>query len=347
MQETELLVRYNLFFFLFFPIVIYAQSYPIAKVDYLARKGLSNLYNNNFSEAENIFGKLNNDYPNIPFGKILLVLTEFSKSSDFVKPLNEKRINMLLKIARQQSDSLLGKNDNNVWNNYFAALTVGLTAYNNYLMRDYFNALTNSLTSLSSFQKCLEIDSTFYDAYIAIGMFKYWLSANAKALNWLPFVQDKRIEGIKYLTKGIRAKSYLYPIGIESLVWIYIHEKKFQKAKEIAQKGLNKYPKSRIFLYGLAHAYTGINRGKAIVVLEKILKSYRDDGIKNIYYQIELKHKIAMHYEFLGKYRKALELCNQILSIKDINSYVLTKLGNRLERVKKLRKKLLKILTGK
>ena len=56
--------------------------------------------------------------------------------------------------------------------------------------------------------------------------------------------------------------------------------------------------------------------------------------------EITLKHLIAQQYLKLGEKEKSLKLCNEILSIKNLNEFEHSKLDERLQRVKDLQKTL-------
>ncbi|NUM62176.1 MAG: hypothetical protein HUU44_08510, partial [Ignavibacteriaceae bacterium] len=69
------MVRYKIFlFFITFLISINtsAQVYPDKVIDSLLRSGINQIVNQHYDSAEKIFNKLNNDYPNLPLGKIYL-----------------------------------------------------------------------------------------------------------------------------------------------------------------------------------------------------------------------------------------------------------------------------------
>ena len=60
----------------------------------------------------------------------------------------------------------------NLWYNYFYALTEGYIAYYEALNENWISALTNGMNSIKYFENCLSADDEFYEAYIAIGTFE-------------------------------------------------------------------------------------------------------------------------------------------------------------------------------
>jgi hypothetical protein len=335
------LVRFKIFCSLFFLLVssfLYCQEYPDTLVNSLIKKGLDYTISQDYESAAKVFKKLDNKYPDLPFGKIYLAADEIAKAYDFGDELNDELISDYLDTAVEKSQDLLDSDDNNIWNLYFFALSKGYYAYYEALNKNWFSAISNGFDSFKYFEKCLQIDSSFYAAYTAIGNFKYWKSRKA---SWLPFVSDDTEEGIKNLLKAIQHSSNNEYMAVYSLQWIYIDQKKYEDAVRISKIILKKYPENRLFKWGLARAYEGIDRRSAIQIYYEILNSYKKENKLNYVNEILLKHLIAQQYEKLGDLDSALQLCNDILSIDYSSSKNNDRIERRIERVKELKKNIL------
>jgi hypothetical protein len=93
-------------------------------------------------------------------------------------------------------------------------------------------------------------------------------------------------------------------------------------------------------MWGLARAYTDIDKQKAILVYSDLLKSVETIKERNMFNDIVLKHKIAMLSEETGNFSEALKLCNEILDIDIKSDKIRIKAEDRLNRVVKLKNKL-------
>ncbi len=340
MPEIERLVHFKIILVLLISFNLYSQTYPVKKVDELLHKGIDNIINQNYEAAETTFTQLSNQYKDIPFGNIYLAAAEIAKSFDYAEDFDEDKIENNLDKAEEISKNLLDKNDLNVWNLYFLALTQGYRAYYNALKENWLAAFDDGFSSVSNFEKCLDIDSTFYEAYSALGTYVYWKSRKTESLDWLPFVKDETKDGINYLIKAVNKSSYNSYLAVNSLQWIYIDQKEYNKAIELSDSIISKYPHSRFFKWALARAYEDVDKRKSISIYNEILNSYNNiDNLNNINIII-LKHLIAQQYEQLGEKHSALKLCNEILNTK-LDDYEESKLEKRLKRVRDLRKELL------
>ena len=334
--------RYNFYlvpvFILSFTAILHCQQYPDSMVDSLLERGISFIINQEYKSARNDFSELNNNYPDLPFGKIYLAASYIAESYDFNHKFNDELITKYLKSAINESDSLLDNDGSSIWNIYFAALSKGYYAYYQALNRSWLSAISNGFDAVEDFQKCLEKDSLFYDAYTAIGNFEYWKSRKA---GWLPFVSNNSRQGIKYIMKAVSNPGYNNYLAVHSLQWIYIDQKKYSDVIRLSKSVIAEYPESRFFKWALARAYEEIDKKEAVKIYYEILNSYLKINELSRFHEILLKHLIAQQYEQLGEFNKALTLCNEILTIDYNSSSDKDRLDRRVERVKELKEKIL------
>lgn len=340
MQEIELLVLSKQFLIVFIifaiPISIYSQSYPDSAVDGLMQSGIDNLAKENYSEAKNVFAKLDSDFPKLPLGSIYLAAAEIDEDYDLGNDYNYELINKYITNAVSISERLYSEDESNIWNNYFMALCYGYKAYFNAIKKNWIPAFTEGLNSKSYFEKCLNLNPRFYDAQIAVGAYLYWKSRKTEFLNWLPFMSNDEKEGIKLIDSAIYHNSYNNYLAINSLTWIYIDSREYSKAKNIAELGLKKSPTNRAFLWGLARAYENININGSIKIYQQVIDSYMRIPNQNHLQEIILKHILAQLYLRIGDKNEALSICNDILSITNLSDRIKGILASRLALVKKM-----------
>jgi tetratricopeptide (TPR) repeat protein len=159
-------------------------------------------------------------------------------------------------------------------------------------------------------------------------------------MDWLPFTNDTKNIGIDRLIIAIDSSSYNTHLAINSLIWIYIDQKRFSNAIMVAEKALMKFPGSRTFKWGLARAYEETDAFKAISIYKEILISYPKSLKENYKNIVILKHLIAQQYARNGDKENALKYCDEILSIKNIPQNIKRDLSERLDRVQTLKNEL-------
>lgn len=345
MLVTELSVRSNKIILILSLLIIffqnsYGQIYPDKTVHKILKSGINLIIDQKYDDAEKLFDQLDKTRKDIPLGKIYLAAAQIAKSYDYREPYNDELITKYLDGAKKISERLLKSDPHNIWNHYFLALTEGYIAYYDALRESWLQAFSKGLSSVSGFEDCLEIDENFYESLIAIGSFKFWKSNKTEFINWLPFIDDEKELGIKYLQKAIKFSGYNSHLAIHSLIWIYIDQKDFDDAIKVAELALKNYPKSRIFKWGAARAFEEIDPAKSIILYKEILSSYPKNLKSNKINEVTLKHIIAQQLVKINKQGEALKICNEILTITDYTKFEFDEVDDRLERVRTLKKEL-------
>jgi tetratricopeptide (TPR) repeat protein len=300
-----------------------------------------NVVNQEYTKANKYFEQLASEYPELPLGKIYLAASKIAASYDYKKEYDSDYIETNLQEALEHAEELLSTDEDNLWFNYYYALAEGYLAYYNAIRDDWLSALSTGMNSISAFGNCLNIDNNFYEAYISIGTYEYWISRKTEFLEGMPFYEDETEIGIEKLRTAIQSASYNSHLAVNSLIWIYIDQKDYITAIEIGQKAVNEFPDSRYFKWGLARAYEDVNTDSSIQLYYELLESFRQEKDQNSVNSIVLKHIIAQQYVKIGEKEKALILCDEILSLNDLNDYELSILDERLERVKKFKNALI------
>jgi tetratricopeptide (TPR) repeat protein len=344
MLETEHLGLCKVISILFFSFLLnylsYSQRYPDQEVNKLLDVGIEYLLNQNYDLAKSKFATLEKKYPELPFGKIYLAVTDITRTYDYGEEIKSEVIAKNLDEVLELSENLLENNPADIWNHYFVALSKGYKSYLRVLNGDWLSGISSGLSSVNYFEDCLEMDSSFYESYVALGTYKFWKSRKLEFLEWLPFFDDESEKGIRYLEIALEKTSYNRNLAAVSLIWIYIENKNFYRAAQIAEKELRKNPINRTLRWALARAYEDLNPGKAIQIYYELITSYQKIPEQNHYQELTLKHIIAQQYVKIGEKREALRLCDEILSTQNLSEYVREKLADRFKRVKKLKKEL-------
>ncbi len=318
----------------------FTQDYPEQRVDALLKDGIIHIINQDYEGAKIFFKALDDEYSNLPFGKIYLAAVNIAESYDYAEEFDSDFIYNNLEEAKDQSLDLLDEDEKNIWYKYFLALSEGYIAYFNAINESWLSALSTGLNSISAFEDCLEINPAFYESYIAIGTFEYWKSRKTEALSWLPFIDDNKSYGIERLMTAIDSSSYNTYLAINSLIWIYIDQENYLAAIQTAEEALIEFPESRLFKWGLARAYEDVNPEHSINIYFEILNSYPKWRESNQVNETILKHLIAQQYAATGDEEKAIELCKEILHVGNIPESSMEILENRLERIEELLREL-------
>lgn len=313
----------------------FTQTHPNKEVNRLLNEGLDNIVNQNYAKAQKQFYELDKKYPELPLGKIFLAVNSIFREYELSLPFSERQIVNWLDEGIKKSDALIKQDENNVWNNYYKGLAEGYRAYFYALNESWVNAFTKGLSAKKYFDRCLELNSNFYDAYVAIGAYKFWKSEKTEIISWI--VKDERAEGIKNLNFAITNSSIHSFFAVHNLVWIQVRKKDFQSALGVLNEPLKKHPESRLFKWDYSRVMEELDRNKAIEIYKDLLKSYKKESLQNRCNEITLNYLIAKNYKALNQLAKAVEYLKLIPEKQTLTGFEVDKLGSRISRIESLK----------
>lgn len=319
MQEIEHLVRYNLFILLLLVTLVKAE-FP-TNIKYAAKvfAGLSNIMNEEYDLAKQNFEFFRMKNPESPLGDILYagaLIFEREHNHDF---LNSKQIDSLLYVAQDSSEALLSRDPEDLWNNYLVALAKTYQTYWKLFKSNYFDGFADGYSALNYFEKCIQLDSSFIEAKVVIGNYYYWSSIKTESFHWLPFIEDRREQGLTALELALTEKFLHRDFALQSLCYAYINEGRLIAAVKLASDLRKKYPNSSKIKSILARAYENLEPLKAIQLYKELVKSYQKKNLNNPYKLIELKNRLARLYFENEMDEEGLKICNEVLKMSAID----------------------------
>ncbi len=326
------MARFSFIILLLFVPLSFGQNYPDKKIDSYIREIIDFTANEEFEKAEKTSQIFRTEFPANPFPYLLSAANYINWKFSENSLKFDSKINSSFNKAKEISDSLISTNGSDVWNYYAKALSNGYLAYFEGLLGDYFSALDNASTAIDYYEKCLEIDSSFADAIIAIAIYDYWIS---EKFSWIPFIKDKRKSAIMKLFATLDKDSYNNKLGSVSLFWIMMNEERYDEAKKIIVQQTEKYPRNRYLLMAYANVEKRFDTKKAIEIYKRALDLTLSKKRENRINEIILRHKIAMLEFNLKNYDNVLEQCNIALSY-NLSDYEKEALDERLDKIKKL-----------
>lgn len=202
--------------------------------------------------------------------------------------------------------------------------------------KEYLKGFRDAVTGIKLLQKVIQIDSTYYDAYLGIGSLKYWRSVLTQYINWLPIVGDQRLEGIAMIEKAGQYGRYGRDVALNSLIWIEMDRKNFERAIKLSLKMQEKFPGSRYFIWPLAESYlrAGLYE-KAVIQFQRLIKSYRQEPNNNFYNEVICGFKIARSYQFQKNYSYAYNIALETINLS-LEPGIKKRLKEKLKELKKI-----------
>jgi tetratricopeptide (TPR) repeat protein len=331
---------------LFLTLLVFPQSQEYPPYTNLVLEGINATLNENYIFAQDRFKKVISTDSLNPAGYFFLGALYQAEMMDYESDFKEEEFYSTLEKAIKLAQKRISCGNNNPWDYLYLGNSYGYLGVYKARKGNWWSAFRNAMEAKSAFKKAVEIDSTFYDAYLGLGSYHYWTSHFTKTFAWLPFFADERERGIKELKLAAEKSIFSKVAALNALIWVYINEKDCQKAVQLAEELQKEYPEGKIFLWALATAYyEGYDWGKAIEYYNLIIEKLKNNPEGNYYNLIECKYHIAESYFNFGDFAECAKVCQEALSY-ELDSKTKERQEEKLDKLEELLEKSLKI-TGR
>jgi tetratricopeptide (TPR) repeat protein len=182
-------------------------------------------------------------------------------------------------------------------------------------MGKWLPAIKGSLTSVGLLKEAVQRDSAMGAALLGIGAFHYYLS---KSFTWLPFIDENSgNRGVREIEKATSASSPFHIAAKNTLCWILIDQKQFDRADSVALSALEETPGSTIFLRIRCMIALWSGRyDRAIELGSKLSEVSLMREPVNWSDYVMAYYVLAGSYEGLGKVKEARAAARHILETK-------------------------------
>ena len=312
----------------------------------LILEGIDATLNELYLYAENKFKQIVNSDSQNPAGYFFLGALYQAEMMDYEGAFKEEEFYTTLETSIRLAKKRIKAGNETSWDYLYLGNSYGYLGVYKARKGSWWSAFRNALKAKSAFKKAVDLDSTLYDAYVGLGSYHYWTSHFTKTFAWLPFFADERKRGIREIKLASEKSLFSRTAALNALIWIYIKEKDYPKAIELAMNLQKEYPDGKIFLWALATAYyEKYDWDKAIEYYNLIQNKLKNNPAENYYNLIECHYRIADSYFNSGDFAECIRVCKEGLSY-NLDTRTRERQKDKLNKLKELLEKSLKI-TGK
>jgi tetratricopeptide (TPR) repeat protein len=198
---------------------------------------------------------------------------------------------------------------------FYKGSAVGYLAFYQGQTGKWLAAFNNGMDAIDYLEQAAAYDSALYDAYLGIGVYKYWKSTKLKAVLWLPFVKDERAEGIRLIRKATDSSSRSKYMGMHQLIYILLDYGDFYRAKQYALEAIDKYPQSQFMWWAYAHTlYKMHDNADALKTYEHLLEMINNDPQANLSHKVTCRLRMAEIYKRMNDVEACRNQCRLIIN---------------------------------
>jgi len=301
---------------LILPLSLLAAASP-AEIYSLIYRSIDLSIRHRYAEAEAAAREIIHCQPDSPAGWFFLSGVINSQMTDFEDYSREKEFFTCLDKTAAKAEAKSKSRRPQAWDYFYLGGAKGYKAFYHLRNERYLSALGEGISCINALEKALALDSTLYDAYLALGNYKYWISRKTQFLQWFPFIPDRREEGLQEVWKSKERGKFTHESAASALGWVLIDAGRAAEARAVAEEMLKKYPESRFFIYIKARAaFDQKDFKEALKIYGQLLKSVRSAEQNNHFNEMGILLKLIESHVSLGEWQKALNICDEALAIK-------------------------------
>ncbi len=300
----------------------------ILSLDSLLVQGIKLSYEERYDEAEAVFFKLRDKYPDNPAPYFFLSSLYVAYMTDFGTDSLEDTFIAYIDTTLDKATCIL-KRQEDAWAYVWKGGGLIDRAYYRFENGDILEMLEDGVRAVREFNSALAIDSNIYDAYIGLGIYDY---IQYRMKKMLPFVSEDNDwkEKLEFASDSAR---FLRTAAKNTLALLLIEERHWDEAITISRELLKEYPDSRTFTWTLAKAYFGKEDWRNAEAVYKrlihLIKTGQPDAPYPLVFALD---RLAEIYFLAGEYDRCRIEASRILDITE-------GLGNRYDEFRKRAKK--------
>ncbi len=277
---------------------------PVA-IDSLLQKAIVATVNQEYENALAIINEVINRFPDEPVGYLFHAATLQSRMLDYENEGDEEAFLKSLKTCRQHSEKLLRRNANDAHAHFWLGSAYGYEAFYIGKKRRYLEAVHLGWKTLQHLETAVKLDPELHDAYLAIGTYKYYRSQMK-----LFFLGNESAEGLAMVRQAAAHGKYSRYAALNGLAWMLLDENLPAEAYAMTDSILQKFPRSRFFLWGAAESAARLEKfARARECYEQIMASLQEEQKLSPYLEALCRMKLA---RLALREAKPLEACTQL-----------------------------------
>ena len=290
----------------------YPSCYADTALKQIVQSGIEHTIRERYTTADSIFAKLAKQYPQSPVGPLFRAAVLQTRMIDREDGHSAGELKQLLAEAIDKSQRWRDVAPMDPEPVFYQAVAYGYWAVHESHWGGWFGALKYGLKAANRFKEAIELDPTFWDAYVGLGNYLYWKSAKMAFINWLPLVPDDRQKGISYLHRAADKGVFSSQTARTSLMWAYLDFGMPSKTFEIAQQLHQEYPESKVFWWGIGLAsFDSYRWQECIAAFDSLEARYDAEGPGNYFNPIMCAYYKAKAAHEAGDFTRCREECRQ------------------------------------
>ncbi len=327
-------MRFLFFFlaFVVFPLTARAADSLSVVPEAAYATAAGHVLRGDYAAAEAVLDSFMRAEPEEPAGPLLKAAILQYEHTEYEDAARKDEFAQLLDRARELAVSHIERNPDDLWARYFRAAADGLDGAWAVLADSRLRGFLQGRAGAAAMSEIIRADSTFYDACLMRGSYRFWRSRAFESVTWLPFMGDETAEGIADVRLAVARGRLSGPLANTVLLEILLDADPAAAAVEGAAL-LETYPDCRLFAWQVGEAYKKLGRWEdAVRVFTALAAAYESDSRDDGSGPLRCWWKLAVLAKTVGKPDECVYYCGKVIAIAD-KSRDTRFLGRNAERI--------------
>jgi tetratricopeptide (TPR) repeat protein len=282
----------------------------------LINRGKEEIYHFRLDSALAIFRQLQNEFPELPHGYFYeSYITAIYYSQDRTNTALDSLLQRTVRLAVEKGESFRKNGGNQAEAAYYLGLSHGVLGIYHVINSSYLKGYIHGRRGKNLLEETIKIDSTYYDAYLGLGLFHYYVDLLPGVIKFfaglLGFHGDRE-QGIKEILITARQGRYFNVEGDFSYAVIrYFLEGIYSSSLTTFERLYKLYPENPALSLLIGYHYRRFGR---IEQAEKYFNSVSESFIEKLPQIIVMKYyNLGVCYYRLNNFAEAEKYFDRLL----------------------------------
>lgn len=282
----------------------------------LIKKGKQEIYHFRLGEATSIFQQIQNEFPEFPHGYFYeAFITAIYYSQDRTNVALDSVLQRIIRLAIAKGELYRKQGNQPAEAAYYLGVSHGILGIYHVLNSSYLKGYLHGRSAKNYLEEAVKIDSTYYDAYLGLGIFHYYADLLPGVIKFFASIlgfSGDRAQGIREIEKTANQGTYLkIEAEFTHAVIRYFLEGAYSSSLQTLIQLKNLYPENPALLLLIGYHY---RRFGQIEKAEKYFNSVADAYFEKLPQIIVMKYyNLGVCYYRLNNFEDAEKCFNRLL----------------------------------
>ncbi len=223
-----------------------------------------------------------------PLGHMLIAQAQMLENYDMA---SEDEYRLARNQAQKRLQNALDAPGNEAWDHLLAGAFHGMEGLHAMRKNQYIASVRRGLGAVRHLRRSRRAGDRLHDVDLGLGGYDYFRSVVSRQAPWVPFVPDRREEGLALIEHARREGEFMRPIAQLALVFTLIDENRSEQSIALARAFLERYPNNVVARIQLGRALSRRRHfEEAIQEFEHVLELHPENRIVGYYLGHTLVH---------------------------------------------------------